>query len=165
MARALTGPGAAATIDRRPGHEGNGMVSSQALERRVSGSGHRLTEPRRALIAAMRDLGDHFTADEVLHARPEVGRATVFRTLRLLQDIGALCQVVLDDGTTQYRLTSGGHHHHIVCSNCGATNDFATCDIQDLLEELGRRTGFEIQAHRLEVYGVCTRCREQLTPG
>ena len=140
------------------------MVSAQALERRLAGSGHRLTEPRRQLIAAMRDLGDHFTADDVLSASPGVGRATVFRTLRLLQDIGALCQVVLDDGTTEYRLTSGGHHHHIVCSNCGATNDFATCDIQDLLDELGRRTGYEIQTHRLEVYGVCDRCRHSLAP-
>ena len=138
------------------------MVSAQALERRIAGSGHRLTEPRRQLIGAMRELGDHFTADELLNATPSVGRATVFRTLRLLQDVGALCQVVLDDGTTEYRLTSGGHHHHIVCSNCGATNDFATCDIQDLLDELGRRTGFEIQTHRLEVYGVCDRCRQSL---
>ena len=112
------------------------MVSTQALELRLAGSGHRITEPRRALIGAMRELGDHFTADELLHATPGVGRATVFRTLRLLQDIGALCQVPLDDGSSEYRLTTGGHHHHIVCSNCGATNDFATCDIQDLLEEL-----------------------------
>lgn len=140
------------------------MVSAQALERRLAGSGHRLTEPRRQLIATMRELGDHFTADDVLNASPDVGRATVFRTLRLLQDIGALCQVVLDDGATEYRLTSGGHHHHIVCSNCGATNDFATCDIQDLLEELARRTGYDIQAHRLEVYGVCSSCREALVP-
>jgi Fe2+ or Zn2+ uptake regulation protein len=140
------------------------MVSSQALELRLAGSGHRLTEPRRALIGAMRELGDHFTADALLGATPGVGRATVFRTLRLLQDIGALCQVMLDDGTTEYRLTTGGHHHHIVCSDCGATNDFATCDIQDLLAELGRRTGYEIQAHRLEVYGLCARCRQPLTP-
>lgn len=140
------------------------MVSSQALELRLAGSGHRLTEPRRVLIGAMRELGDHFTADQLLHASPRVGRATVFRTLRLLQDIGALCQVMLDDGTTEYRLTTGGHHHHIVCSDCGATNDFATCDIQDLLAELGRRTGYEIQAHRLEVYGLCARCRRPLSP-
>ena len=140
------------------------MVSSQALELRLAGSGHRLTEPRRALIGAMRELGDHFTADALLNATPGVGRATVFRTLRLLQDIGALCQVMLDDGTTEYRLTTGGHHHHIVCSDCGATNDFATCDIQDLLVELGRRTGYAIQAHRLEVYGLCARCRQPLAP-
>ncbi|MDA1062479.1 MAG: Fur family transcriptional regulator [Chloroflexi bacterium] len=140
------------------------MVSSQALELRLAGSGHRLTEPRRALIGAMRELGDHFTADALLNATPGVGRATVFRTLRLLQDIGALCQVMLDDGASEYRLTTGGHHHHIVCSDCGATNDFATCDIQGLLVELGRRTGYAIEAHRLEVYGRCAGCQQPLAP-
>ncbi len=135
------------------------MVSTETLEIRLADSGHRITEPRRALIDAMRDLGDHFTAEELLQATPGVGRATVFRTLRLLLDLGALCHVVMESGTVGYRLTSEGHHHHIVCSGCGAMSDFATCDIQDLLDELHRRTGYEIQAHRLEVYGLCSDCR------
>ena len=112
----------------------------------------------------MQQLGDHFTAEALLAASPEVGRATVFRTLRLLQEIGALCQVVLDDGTVEYRLTTGGHHHHIVCSQCGAVNDFAACDIQDLLDELSRRTGYDIESHRLEVYGRCAACRQPFPP-
>ena len=138
------------------------MVSLDLLERELVRNGHRVTAPRRALLATMRGLGDHFTAESVTAASPGVGRATVFRTLRLLQEIGTLCQVLLDDGTLQYRLTSGGHHHHIVCSRCGAVNDFASCDIQSLLAELARHTGYDIEAHRLEVYGRCARCREAL---
>ena len=110
----------------------------------------------------MHTLGDHFTAEEVVSASPGVGRATVFRTLRLLQDIGTLCQVVLEDGTLQYRLTSGIHHHHIVCSRCGAVNDFSSCDIQSLLDEIAERTGYSVDAHRLEVYGRCANCQQQL---
>ena len=128
-------------------------------------NGHRVTAPRRALLTAMRGLGDHFTAEGVAAASPGVGRATVFRTLRLLQELEIVCQVVLDDGTVQYRLASGGHHHHIVCSRCGAVNDFASCDIQGLLGELARRTGYEIEAHRLEVYGLCSACRAQIATG
>ncbi|HJM88276.1 MAG TPA: Fur family transcriptional regulator [Dehalococcoidia bacterium] len=135
------------------------MVSVEILERRLTRSGHRLTRPRRSLFAAMQQLDDHFTAEGVVAAAPGVGRATVFRTLRLLQDIGALCQVVLDDGTLEYRLTSGGHHHHIVCSECGSVTDFEPCDIQDLLSELSERTGYDIASHRLEVYGRCGVCR------
>lgn len=134
------------------------------LERRLADAGHRVTPPRRALIGAMSALDDRFTAEQLQHAAPGVGRATVFRTLRLLQDAGALCQIVLDDGAPAYRLTSGGHHHHILCSRCGATDDFARCDIQSLLDELGRSTGYEIQAHRLEVYGLCARCRAEPVP-
>ncbi|MSQ41589.1 MAG: transcriptional repressor [Dehalococcoidia bacterium] len=140
------------------------MASTDVLERRISGSGHRVTAPRRALLDAMQRLGDHFTAEGLVEAAPAVGRATVFRTLRLLLGIGTLCQVVLDDGAIEYRLASGGHHHHIVCSRCGAVNDFASCDIQDLLDELARRTGYDIEAHRLEVYGRCAQCQRELRP-
>lgn len=138
------------------------MVNLESLERKVARSGHRVTGPRRELLAKMEGMGDHFTAEGLVAAVPGVGRATVFRTLRLLQDIGTLCQVVLDDGTLQYRLTSGGHHHHIVCSQCGAVNDFSSCDIQSLLNEIAERTGYDIEAHRLEVYGRCKSCRERL---
>ena len=140
-------------------------MNADLLEREMLRNGHRVTAPRRALLTAMRGLGDHFTAEGVAAASPGVGRATVFRTLRLLQEIEIVCQVVLDDGTVQYRLASGGHHHHIVCSRCGTVNDFASCDIQGLLGELARRTGYEIEAHRLEVYGLCSACRAGTASG
>jgi Fe2+ or Zn2+ uptake regulation protein len=135
------------------------MVSLEVLERRLASNGYRLTRPRRSLLGAMQELGDHFTADGLLAVTPEVGRATVFRTLRLLQDIGTLCQVVLGDGTIEYRLTSGGHHHHMVCSDCGAVTDFAACDLQESLTRLAERTGYDVSSHRLEVYGRCAQCR------
>ena len=108
------------------------------------------------------EIGDQFVADEVVEAAPGVGRATVFRTLRLLQDLGIVCQVVLDDGAVAYRLASGGHHHHLVCSECGAVSDFASGDIEGLLDDIAKRTGFRVDAHRLEVYGLCPECRARL---
>ncbi|MPZ98165.1 MAG: transcriptional repressor [Dehalococcoidia bacterium] len=135
------------------------MPATEIIERTLARGGYRLTAPRRALLEAMQDLDDHFTAEDVVTAAPEVGRATVFRTLRLMQDIGVVCQVVLDDGSVAYRLTSGGHHHHMVCSQCGAVADFTSHDIEDVLQQLADRTGYEIDAHRLEMYGRCPRCR------
>ncbi|MCY4639035.1 MAG: Fur family transcriptional regulator [Chloroflexi bacterium] len=139
------------------GHTG----AERWLAQSVLGAGHRLTRPRRLLLSALAGLGDQFTAEELAAAAPGVGRATVFRTLRLMLDLGIVCQVVLDDGALHYRLTSGGHHHHISCSECGAVIDFATCDIDDLLGELSRRTGYAIEAHRLEVYGRCADCGDR----
>lgn len=131
------------------------------LVQSLLGAGHRITTPRRRLLSAVAGLGDQFTAEELAAAAPGVGRATVFRTLRLMLDLGVVCQVVLDDGALHYRLTSGGHHHHISCSDCGAVIDFATCDIDDLLGELSRRTGYAIETHRLEIYGRCAACRDR----
>lgn len=135
------------------------METTEDIERTLASGGFRLTGPRRTLVEVMQGLGDHFVADEVVEAAPKVGRATVFRTLRLLQDVGIVCQVVLDDGTAAYRLASGGHHHHLVCSECGAVSDFASGDIEGLLDDIARRTGYRVDAHRLEVYGVCPACR------
>lgn len=139
------------------------MVSARTLERRIADSGRRLTEPRRQLIEVMRNLGDHFTADHVMQSAPGVGRATVFRTMRLLQEVGVLCQVVLDDGAVGYRLTDNArHHHHLICTQCGATDDFASAGIEDQLAEVGSQSGFDIHGHRLEIYGLCTSCAEEL---
>jgi Fur family ferric uptake transcriptional regulator len=133
--------------------------SVQLLERRLARGGLRSTAPRRALLDAMLALGDHFTAEELAAAAPGVGRATVFRTLRLLQDLGSICLVVLDDGTSEYRLAEAGHHHHLVCSSCGRVSDISGCDLTGLLRTISDDTGFEVEAHRLELYGRCAECR------
>src|SRR3990172_7328997 len=126
------------------------MATTESLALTLARRGRRLTGPRRALLEAMQRLGDHFVADDVVAAAPAVGRATVFRTLRLLQDLDVICQVVLDDGTAAYRLASGGHHHHLVCSDCGAVSDFSSGDLEQLLEGIALRTGYAVDAHRLE---------------
>ncbi len=134
---------------------------AQAVERRLSRGGVRVTAPRRALLAAIEGLGDHFTAEQLAAAVPAVGRATVFRTLRLLQDLGTICLVVLDDGTSEYRMAEPGHHHHLVCSVCGTVSDIVGCDLTDLVRSVSEDTGFDVETHRLEFYGRCADCRSQ----
>ena len=135
------------------------QVSPDAIERLLSRRGYRLTSPRRHLLEVMAALGDHFVAESVVTATPEVGRATVFRTLRLLQDLGVVCQVVLDDGTLAYRLAPEEHHHHVLCVDCGAAEDFSSPALESVLREVEESTGFTVEAHRLELYGRCPACR------
>ncbi|MGE3960256.1 MAG: Fur family transcriptional regulator [Dehalococcoidia bacterium] len=135
------------------------QVSPEAIERLLARRGYRLTAPRRNLLEVMGSLGDHFSAESVVSAAPEVGRATVFRTLRLLQDIGVVCQVVLDDGALAYRLAPEEHHHHVLCVDCGAVEDFSSPALESVLREVEEETGFTIEAHRLELYGRCPTCR------
>jgi Fur family transcriptional regulator, ferric uptake regulator len=114
-----------------------------------------------AVIGVLATMSGHFTAEELASRVRGVGRATVFRTLKLLADEGIVCRVMLDDGHLHYRLSRSSHHHHLVCTQCGAIEDFTTCDINEVISELSRRTGYQIESHWLELYGRCQSCKNK----
>lgn len=126
---------------------------------RLEMRGHRITGSRRRVIQALLDAPAQFTVDDVLHELPAVGRATVFRTMKLLLDLNVVCRLRMEDGSLHYRLSTRGHHHHLVCRACGRVEDFAKCDVSSLVEELTRNTAYQIEGHWLEVYGTCASCR------
>jgi Fur family ferric uptake transcriptional regulator len=126
---------------------------------RLEMRGHRVTASRRRVLDAVLAQPSHFTIDDVLHTTRKVGRATVFRTMKLLVDLNIVCRVLLEDGALHYRLSARGHHHHLVCRDCGRVEDFTTCDVSSLVRELARANKYEIEGHWLEVYGRCQACR------
>ena len=112
-------------------------------------------------MAAVLDRRGHFSVDDILSQVPGVGRATVFRTMKLLAETGAVCRVLLNDGSLHYRIRRRrGHHHHVVCTSCGGVQDLSDCVVSDVVGELSRSTGFEIEGHWLELYGRCPVCRK-----
>lgn len=137
------------------------MSRLDLLVQRLRMAGHRVTPSRKAVLAAITEADSHFTVDDICQRLPDVGRATVFRTVKLLVDLGVLCRVLLEDGSLHYRLGppgEGGHHHHLVCSACGRVRDFSACDITLLVDELARKSGYVIEGHWLELYGRCEEC-------
>jgi Fur family ferric uptake transcriptional regulator len=126
---------------------------------RLEMRGHQVTRSRRRVLDAVLGSPAHFTVDDVLRRTPGVGRATVFRTMKLLLDLNVVCRVLMEDGSLHYRLSARGHHHHLVCRSCGRVEDFETCDVPALVEQLARSTEYEIEGHWLEVYGRCASCR------
>lgn len=127
----------------------------EALDER----GYRSTAPRRALAAAIGDQDRHFTAEGLRQQLPpKLGRATVYRTLKILVDAGVLCRVLLKDGDLHYQLSHSGHHHHLLCVHCGSSQDLMGCDIEEVLVNTSSRHGFELSGHWLEVYGRCREC-------
>ncbi len=144
------------------------MLNVQQAERTLQilqEAGYRVTGPRRAVVDAIQETDRSFTADELLQRLTEnasgVGRATVFRTLDLLVQHGVLDRLHQPDGCHSYLLcgASDRHHHHLICSDCGTVVEFEDCSVQPLLEELSRRTNFQINGHWLEVFGQCAVCR------
>ncbi len=120
--------------------------------------GHRNTASRRAVVDVLRRKDEGFTAEEVSEDLPGVGRATVYRTIRLLLDAGVLCKLSLPDGAPKYSLSPIEHHHHTVCVRCGTVDTFRDTTMERLLRAIGSDVSGEIVGHRIEVYVTCESC-------
>ena len=120
--------------------------------------GYRDTAPRRAIVQAIAQTEKHFTAEDLRAQLPEVGRATIYRSLKLLLDAGVVCRVLLEDGNLHYQLSHRGHHHHLLCVECGVSEDLTGCDIEDQLKNVAAAHQFQVSGHWLEIYGRCLNC-------
>lgn len=127
-------------------------------------AGYRLTGPRRALadlIAAR--AGATFTAtelvDEVRARRLGIGRATVFRAIELLVSVGAVERIDLQNGDHAYVACAPTHHHHVICVRCARSAEIGDLGLGAVAREVARRTGYRVDEHRLELFGLCPDCQ------
>jgi Fur family ferric uptake transcriptional regulator len=136
------------------------MSNLESIVQRLEEQKYRITPPRLAVVTAVLDRRGHFSVDDILGRVPGVGRATVFRTMKLLSEMGMLCRVLLEDGSLRYRVSRRqGHHHHLVCVSCASVQELDACIAPDVLGDLARSTGYEIEGHWLEFFGRCAACR------
>jgi Fe2+ or Zn2+ uptake regulation protein len=122
--------------------------------------GYRITEPRRNVIAALGQKDEGFSAEELCGELPGVGRATVYRTIKLLQRSGVICKLAMPDGAPKYSLARVDHHHHTICVKCGTVGEFKHATIERLLRAVSQEVSGEIVGHRLEVFISCSDCDE-----
>ena len=93
---------------------------------------------------------------------PQLGRATVYRNVKLMVDLGFVCRVLLSDGSLHYQVSHRGHHHHLICTECGDSTDLIGCGIEQVLGSKAAELDFVAEGHWLEVYGRCSECRPQV---
>lgn len=140
-----------------------GVTNPAEIVRALDRAGYRLTGPRRALADLIADHDGHFTAldlEAVARSRGlDISRATLFRALDLLADLGVLERLDLPSGEHAYVACAPAHHHHIVCSRCGRTSEVADLGLAAAVDEIARRSGYRIEAHRLELFGLCRHCQ------
>ncbi|BDG06415.1 Fur family transcriptional regulator [Anaeromyxobacter oryzae] len=110
------------------------------------------------------DMGGHVTVEQlVVRCRRDDARisvATVYRTMKLLAECGLASARQFGDGQTRYEPAAGrAHHDHLICTSCGEIVEFANERIETLQALVARRHGFEVESHRLELYGRCARCK------
>ncbi len=141
------------------------MVSTErdALIAALDQAGYQLTGPRRALADLIAAREGHFTAQDLLDdaraRRLGVGRATVFRALELFTALHVLERLDLPSGEHAYVPCEPAHHHHIVCSGCGRVTGVDDAGFAGAMRAIERTTGWQVESHRLELYGRCPRCR------
>ena len=136
------------------------QVTGEEWEDILALSGHRRTEPRRAIVRAILRHDGPFTAESLADGlrTSGVGRATVFRTIDVLADLGMLHR--LHTGACHgYTVCPRGHHHHLTCSTCGKVQSVAGCGLDEQLNRLAQRAGFAIEDHHLELTGRCSGCQ------
>ena len=138
-------------------HAANHLV--EALGR----AGLRMTGPRLAVAELVAARAGHFTAADLVadgrQRHPGIGRATVFRALDLFTSLKLVERVDLPGGDHAYVACDPVHHHHAICTGCGRSSDVDDAGLTEVLADIGRRSGFRVTAHRLEIFGLCTACQ------
>lgn len=139
----------------------------EILKMRLKEEGFKLTPQRRCIVETlMNSKGKHMSSeeiyDEVKADCPEIGLATVYRTLQMLDKIGFTTKLNLDDGCVRYELNTdqnAHNHHHLVCKKCSKIIEVEE-DLLDLLEEkIESSYRFKIDNHEVKFYGICSECQ------
>ncbi len=138
-------------------------VTAQPLVQALESAGVRMTAPRRQVADLIAARTGHFTAadlvDDAKVGRQRIGRATVFRSLELLSSLGVVERIDLPNGDHAYIGCEPAHHHHVVCSRCGRSSDFDDAELSAVVDSVAGRTGYRIENHRLELFGLCASCQ------
>lgn len=124
----------------------------------------RLTGQRRFIAEIFFRIEGHHSAEEisrmVREARPGIGPATVYRTIKLLREAGLATGMNSGDGLARYESPfRRSHHDHLICRRCNRIVEFENDQIEALQHKVAKRHGFVVTDHRLELYGICDECR------
>jgi len=127
------------------------------------------TEQRDTILRTFLETHDHLSTEElhrlVRRKDARIGFTTVYRTLKLLADCGLASAVAFQDGIARYEPQfKRRSHHHMVCTECGASVEFFSPEIERLEQEIGKRHHFRTTRHSFQIYGVCGACRKKFKP-
>lgn len=124
-------------------------------------SGVRITPQRHAVLEYLLTAKTHPTADDIYQALkgkfPNMSVATVYNNLRILREIGLIRELTYGDDSSRFD-SNMKEHYHIICEACGTIVDFHYPTLDEIESLAEKVSGFEINHHRLELYGKCKTC-------
>jgi Fur family ferric uptake transcriptional regulator len=140
------------------------------IKKQLHAQSYKLTPQREATVRVLlENEQDHLSAEDVYlllkEKSPEIGLATVYRTLELLSELKIIHKINFGDGVARYDLNAEGaerFHHHLVCIHCGSVDEILEDLLGDVEQKVERDFNFKVLDHRLTFHGVCHRCKDQV---
>ncbi|KRG10553.1 Fur family transcriptional regulator [Virgibacillus soli] len=129
-------------------------------------TGVRITPQRHAILEFLVQSMTHPTADDIYKALegkfPNMSVATVYNNLRVFREAGLVKELTYGDASSRFDFVTSDHYHAI-CEHCGKIVDFHYPGLDDVEQLAAHVTGFEVDSHRMEIYGVCPDCHNKKT--
>ena len=154
-------------VDDQPVQSRESVRDAQEIfYRHLKRVGLKHTDQRDTILRTFLETREHLSTDElhrlVKRKDPKIGFTTVYRTLKLLNDCGLASEVSFHDGIARYEHQHKRRsHHHMVCTDCGASVEFFSPEVDRLEQEIGRKHRYETSRHTFQIYGTCEACRKR----
>lgn len=119
-------------------------------------SGYKLTAPRKMLLKVFKKINKPMTLNEIHSECSSIDFASVYRSVKLFNEIGLVEEVNFADKKIRYELSNNSHHHHLLCTKCGEIKELPVC----ILSEIEKLTNYTITKHTFEFIGICPNCKK-----
>ncbi|MBU5341370.1 MULTISPECIES: ferric iron uptake transcriptional regulator [Bacillaceae] len=141
----------------------------EKIKKMLHTSSYKLTPQREATVRVLlENEEDHLSAEDVYllvkEKSPEIGLATVYRTLELLTELKVVDKINFGDGVSRYDLRKEGaahFHHHLVCIECGSVEEIQEDLLDDVEAIVEEKWNFIVKDHRLTFHGLCKNCQKK----
>jgi len=123
----------------------------------------RITPQRLLVLRILAESEGHPTVEQI-YAQvrtefPTTSLATVYKTIALLKELNEVLELGFPDGSNRYDGNKPFPHPHVICTKCKKITDPDLVDLDDLSQEMSRKTGYRISSHRLDFFGLCPDCQ------
>lgn len=143
------------------GHQAPSSIEQMCIDR-----GMKMTEQRRVIARVLSEAKDHPDVEEVYRRAtqvdPRISIATVYRTVRLLEEANILARHDFGDGRARYEEVQDEHHDHLIDVKSGRVIEFQSEEIEEMQKRIAERHGYRLVGHRLELYGVPLNTKDEL---
>ena len=125
----------------------------------------RITPQRYAVLSILAASEEHPSVDQIYKKVkiqfPTTSLATIYKTVSLLKELNEVLELGFHDGNNRYDGNKPFPHPHVICTKCKKIMDPELTTLDELSREMGRKTGYKIQSHRLDFFGVCPECQKK----